>query len=142
MRYPVFDKGSRSIKTVRTFGGFNTLKRISENEFSEMENICFDNYPALSVRKKRSTLGDIGFGKASLFFNDGLGWVTGSNNIFYKATMASNPGLDANVGTDDRVCVNMGSKVLFSLTEHITIPKRIHAVIFLKAWTVRRPRQL
>lgn len=43
-------------RTVQEFGGINERLRINENEFSKMQNMSLDEYPALTVRDKRMTL--------------------------------------------------------------------------------------
>ncbi|MBQ7499422.1 MAG: hypothetical protein IJT91_00845 [Clostridia bacterium] len=98
---------------MRDFGGLNKLGRIGDNEFSAMENVGAERYPALSVRGRRSTLADLGSGSASLFFNEGVGWLTGSGSLFYKGEEVTGAVSGQGVEADERVCVNMGSKVLF-----------------------------
>ncbi len=48
------NSGSISINQVNKFYGYNHNKVISDSEFFDMENMCGDDFPALSVRNGRS----------------------------------------------------------------------------------------
>ena len=52
-------------KTLKTFGGLNRRAKISENEFSDMQNLSGDGYPVLTSRKGRSV-------RAAGVFADGM----------------------------------------------------------------------
>lgn len=52
---------AKNMKLIDSFYGLNKRFRIAENEFSDIKNMCSDDFPALSTRKKRK-----GF---SFFFN-------------------------------------------------------------------------
>lgn len=53
MKQPYRGNVTRYGYTLQEFGGINNLVRISENEFSDMENMSSSQYPLLSVREKR-----------------------------------------------------------------------------------------
>lgn len=56
MKQPYRGNVTRYGYTLQEFGGINRLTRISENEFSDMENMSSSQYPLLSVREKRMLL--------------------------------------------------------------------------------------
>lgn len=78
MRFPKLNVRPQSREFIQEFGGLDRRPRISENCFSEMQNLTGDQYPALSPRKKR---GIIGTGKkynAMLAAGDHLAYVEGN----------------------------------------------------------------
>ena len=59
IRYPKYKKKAHYRQVVDKFKGYNRNLRIGSGEFSEMENLTSDDYPVLSVRKKRGYVGSI-----------------------------------------------------------------------------------
>lgn len=53
---PYLNQVNKNITSIDTFAGLNKGFRIAENELAEDLNMCSDDYPALSVRRKRQIL--------------------------------------------------------------------------------------
>lgn len=53
IRYPKYKRKAHYRQVVDKFKGYNRNLRIGSGEFSKMENLTSDDYPVLSVRKKR-----------------------------------------------------------------------------------------
>lgn len=51
---PYLSEKNKSITLIDSFGGVNKRFKINENEFSDIYNMCADDYPVLSTRKKRT----------------------------------------------------------------------------------------
>lgn len=63
---------------VDVFGGYNHQIRISTNEFYDMKNMCSDNYPTISPRKKRGIYRD-GGNYSGLISKDAFCYVRGGS---------------------------------------------------------------
>lgn len=50
---PYFSGKTKSKKHISSFIGYTKQAVTKENQIVDMRNMCFDNYPAISVRKPR-----------------------------------------------------------------------------------------
>lgn len=57
MKFPKLNVRPQSREFIQEFGGLDRRPRISENCFSEMQNLTGDQYPALAPRKRRGIIG-------------------------------------------------------------------------------------
>ncbi|MBQ5642272.1 MAG: hypothetical protein IIV13_00750 [Bacteroidaceae bacterium] len=59
IHYPYLKEQPSSHQMIDTFKGYNHNLRIGKGEFYEMENLTSDDYPLLSVRRRRGYIGNI-----------------------------------------------------------------------------------
>ena len=87
INYPRLKAGIRSRQVVDVFKGYNHSPRIGSGEFYEMENLTSDEYPVLSVRKKRGVVRQLKYGCKGMLYVPGKGLFyleqTGGNSILY-----------------------------------------------------------
>lgn len=97
MRYPRLKELPSSRETVDKFGGYNRNLRIKSGEFSDMENLSSDGYPALSVRKRRRQVASCPAerGKVTgVSWADSLGFIyTQGEWVYINGSQIANLGL-------------------------------------------------
>lgn len=73
IRYPKLKSSARYRQVMDKFRGYNNTLRIGNGEFSQMENLTSDDYPVLSVRKRRglvAALRESGYATGMLYAPD------------------------------------------------------------------------
>lgn len=78
MFLPYLKEVERSREIVQDIKGLNQNLRIQNNQFRAMKNMSSDNYPVLSVRKKRSVVRTL-TKPNGLYAKDALAWVDGTD---------------------------------------------------------------
>ena len=96
-------KGSN--KQLGAFGGLNKGLVIGDNEFSDMKNMCSDQFPAIAVRKPRGEIIKKLEKPHGLFWKNGLAYADGTK-LYYQ---------DKEIGTvtdTDKQMVGMGAYIV------------------------------
>lgn len=82
-------------RSVSEFKGLNRLPVNSEGELNESNNIIFDLYPAMSVRKGRTTYATVaGTPQALISAQNKLAWISG-NTLYYDGNSTGLTGLSS-----------------------------------------------
>lgn len=92
---PYLNQVNKNISSIDSFAGLNKGFRIAENELSEDINMCSDDYPALSVRRKRKYLKAVSSDKDFLLSANGglsdaaiangnIAVITGDGCLYYE----------------------------------------------------------
>ena len=76
MYFPQLSTPRQSRVTVNRFPGLDRRPRGQEGSFREMENLCAQGYPTLTVRRPRGIAGSV-TAPGGLTAKDGLIWVDG-----------------------------------------------------------------
>ena len=76
MYFPQLSTPRQSRVTVSRFLGLDRRPRGQEGSFREMENLCADGYPTLTVRRPRGVAGSA-VSPGGLTVKEGLIWVDG-----------------------------------------------------------------
>ena len=76
MYFPKLNAPRQSRVTVNRFPGLDRRPRGQEGSFREMENLCAQGYPTLTVRRPRGIAGSV-TAPGGLTAKDGLIWVDG-----------------------------------------------------------------
>ena len=76
MYFPKLNAPRQSRVTVNRFPGLDRRPRGQEGSFREMENLCAQGYPTLTVRCPRGIAGSV-TAPGGLTAKDGLIWVDG-----------------------------------------------------------------
>ena len=100
-------KTSRS--AIDVFAGYNHNTRINEGEFFDMKNLCSDDYPVLTSRRKRGTYSSSG-SPTGLIAKDSLCYVDGQYFVMddYRIDM----GLSTLTEDNPKQMVSMGAYVI------------------------------
>ena len=90
--YPKLKNGSVYRQVIDKFKGYNHNLRIGSGEFCEMENLTSDDYPVLSVRKKRGTLNQSLSASKGMYYVPGTGlfYTTREDSVLVLYLMESN----------------------------------------------------
>ena len=85
--YPKLKAKASHRQRLEVFKGYNRSLRIGSGEFSEMENLTSDDYPVLSVRKKRGLVKALARGCKGMLYVPGKGLFyledVGGNSVLY-----------------------------------------------------------
>lgn len=106
MRLPYLRMAARDeTKKVGNFGGLNKGLVIAENEFSDMENMSSDQFPAISVRRRRGEVQGNLAKPNGIIHKNGLAYVDGTG-MFYKGKKV------ADVTDSKKILVGMGAYII------------------------------
>lgn len=106
MRLPYLSLVTRDqTKQVGNFGGLNKGLVIAENEFSDMENMSSDQFPAIAVRNRRGAVQGHIAKPNGIFHKNGLAYVDGTD-LYYKGKKV------ADVVDNKKTMVGMGAYII------------------------------
>ena len=92
--YPRLKGQSSTRQVIDTFKGYNHNLRIGSGEFYEMKNLTSDDYPVLSVRKRRGLLDQSPYGCKGMYYVPGTGvfyvTLTEGQDVLYLKDCAGN----------------------------------------------------
>ena len=103
MKLPQLTYKTDSLSVVNIFGGLNTGLNISENEFSDMQNMTNDYYPVFGNRKQRGILDSLD-NPMGMCGGDDLSYVD-DNKLFFHQTYVA----DLEETDEERQLVRMGA---------------------------------
>ena len=125
MYLPQINEISQNRDVIDVFGGYNHSMTVRDGEFYEMTNLTSDDYPAVSVRKKRKFVKKIDKPNG-LFYTDTLVYVDGTE-LFYDGVKV----LD--VSDSEKTLVAMGAylcvfpdKVIFNTEDGTSSSMEAH----------------
>lgn len=93
---------------IDVFRGINKKPRIADNEFSDMENMCGEDYPCITTRHPRKKLRTIEKPNG-MIANGKLAWVDG-NSLWYNGEEVSMNGIE--LADTPKQMVNMGAWIV------------------------------
>lgn len=106
MRMPYLSVASRdAVKQIGNFGGLNKGLVIAENEFSDMQNMSSDQFPAIAVRRRRGVVETRITAPNGLLHKNGLAYVDGTG-LYYKGKWV------AEVKDNKKILVGMGAYII------------------------------
>lgn len=91
---------------IRRFGGYDFNKSIEDNRFHNAQNVCADNYPAISTRVPHATIHTL-TNPHGMIAHSKLAWVDGTQLFFDGIAVSGLTLSDA-----DKTMINIGARIV------------------------------